>query len=110
MRDLRAELEQVKRRPLAELHSETLEDLELAVVDRGAGWTAREVAVALRTSERLVQRIRVANGLDDYGRPRRINGVGDGLELLHAGLSLRAASMISGVPRSTLSDRARRAG
>jgi hypothetical protein len=109
VRDLRAELEQVRRRPLAGVRGETLEDLETAVVDRGEGWDARAVAVALRTSERLVARIRVANGLDERGRPKRINGTADGLALLHAGLSLRAAAAISGVPRSTLWDRARRA-
>jgi hypothetical protein len=109
VRDLRAELDQVPRRPLAQVSGESLEDLETAVVDRGEGWDARTVAVALRTSERLVARIRVANGLDERGRPKRINGTADGLALLHAGLSLRAASMICGVPRSTLHDRARRA-
>lgn len=108
LRDLRAELDRVRRRRLAPVVGETLEDLETAVVDRGEGWDARAVAVALRTSERLVARIRVANGLDERGRPKRINGTADGLALLHAGLSLRAASMIVGVPKATLHDRARR--
>ena len=108
----REALEVILRRPLAEVRGETLEDLEAAVVDRGEGWDARSVAISLRTSERLVRRIRLARGLDEYGRRLELNGNGSrveqGAELVAAGFSIRGAALVAGVPKSTLADGLRR--
>jgi hypothetical protein len=91
---------QQRRRPAGE-------GLGELIVSRSAGVLARDVAVALRTSERIVRRARLAAGVDaERGRRVELNGNGKGselgLELLRAGLSVRAASMFAGVPRSTL--------
>jgi hypothetical protein len=53
----RSELGGIIRRDLAaNLEAEALDDLSELIVSRGAGVPAREVAVALRTSERIVRR------------------------------------------------------
>lgn len=57
-----------------------------------------------------MRRVRLAHGLDaERGRPIRVNGNGAalGLELMAAGLSVRASATLAGVPKSTLADRAR---
>jgi helix-turn-helix, Psq domain len=58
----------------------------------------------------MVRRIRLSHGHDaERGRRLELNGSGSlGVQLIANGLSVRAASMLSGVPRSTLHDRARR--
>jgi hypothetical protein len=50
------ELAEVLRRPLAPTTTATLADLRVAIVDRGTGFTALEVAIALCTSEAVVRR------------------------------------------------------
>ena len=100
-----AELEHALRRPLAEVRGQTAEDLRALVVDRGKGFTPQEVSVALRVTPTFVRRARLLAGLDpEHGKPVRLNGNGAavGVELVAAGLSLRAASAITGTPRSTL--------
>jgi hypothetical protein len=66
--------------------------------------------VGARQLQALVrpQRTRLAAGRDaERGRPAALNGNGDvGVEL---GYSIRAASMLSGVARSAIADRVRRA-
>jgi hypothetical protein len=102
------ELSEILRRPLAPTTTATLADLRVAIVDRGEGFKALEVAIALCTSEAVVRHARLLAGRDaERGRPlplKHVNGkpVAFGLELVSAGFSLRAASQLSGVPRSTL--------
>jgi hypothetical protein len=110
---LRAELDRVRRRPLAEVHveAETLEDLAELIIDRGADINPKTVAISLRCTPTMVRRARLAAGRDpERGRLVEVNGngAGLGLELVGAGLSTRAASALSGVARSTLHDQARR--
>jgi hypothetical protein len=111
LRKARAELSVIKRRPLAKVHGETAEDLRGLVIDRGAGFTALEVSIALKVTPTFVRKARLAAGREpERGRPARVNGARDlGVELIANGLSVRAASAISGVARSTMHDRARRA-
>ena len=102
------ELAELLRRPLAPTTTATLADLRVAIVDRGEGFEPLDVAIALRTSEALVRQARLLAGRDaERGRPlpaEVINGapMKFGLGLIAAGFSLRAASSLSGVPRSTL--------
>ena len=114
VRALRDELDRVRRRPLAGVRGETVEALAELVLDRGAGFTALEVSVALRVTPTFVRRTRLAHGLDaERGRHVKVNGHGAalGVQLIANGYSVRAAAAaaISGVPRSTLHDGFRRA-
>jgi hypothetical protein len=113
VRGLAEELDQVRRRPLAPVVGETLEDLQDAILSRGEGASVLDVSIALKCSQTLVRRIRLASGRDpEYGRALTLgngNGALDGAELVRLGFSLRAASMLSGTPRATLHDRLRRA-
>ncbi len=112
LRRARGELDHLRRRSLSsQLHVETATDLRALVVDRGQGFTPLEVSVALRCTPTFVRRARVAAGVEpERGRAVRVNGGGVelGVELIAAGMSVRAASAVVGVPRSTLNDRARR--
>jgi hypothetical protein len=109
---VRAELGLILRRDLApNLEVDSLEDLAELIVSRGAGWTAREVAISLRCTPTMVRRVRLAHGLElERGRRLELSGHGAelGLELVSAGMSYRAAAVVPGVARSTLSDRVRR--
>jgi hypothetical protein len=102
------ELTTILRRPLAPTTTATLADLCTAIVDRGTGFSVDEVSVALRCSATIVRKARLASGRDvEWGRPLPddvVNGqpLRFGLGLLEAGYSLRAASALSGIPRSTL--------
>ena len=109
----RAELAVIVRRDLAPtLYADTAADLAELIVERGESYSPLELSVALRCTPTMVRRARLAAGRDaERGRPVQLNGNGKalGLELLAAGLSVRAASLISGTARSTLHDRARAA-
>ncbi len=109
----RDELARLRRRPLAELAVETLEELERRAIDVGDGFDAQSVAVALRTSESIVRRARLRAGRDaETGRrlaPERANGTPMvfGLELVAAGYPIRVASALAGVAKSTLHEHLR---
>jgi hypothetical protein len=63
----------------------------------------------LRRTPRFVRRARLsAERAAESGRALSVEHVNGTPEYVRAGCSLRAASAISGVPRSTLHDRARR--
>jgi hypothetical protein len=105
------ELDAIKRRPLANVTTETFADLHAEILDRGQGFTAHEVAVALRCTPTMVRRARLVAGLEpERGRAVQVNGNGVelGLTLIANGMSVRAASAIAGVPRSTLHDHSHR--
>jgi hypothetical protein len=109
LRRASAELRAIKRRPLAQLRSDTAVDLAALVVDRGEGFTAREVANALRTTATFVRRARIAAGREsERGRIVHVNGIDAGVALVRNGMSVRAAAAVVGVAKSTLHDRARR--
>jgi len=100
------------RRPLAGPAGESAVDLAAEVVAGGEGWHALDVAIALRCTPTFVRRARLAAGRDpERGSalpPVEANGspVEFGVQLLAAGYSVRQASAISGVARSTLHSRA----
>jgi hypothetical protein len=108
------ELEQVQRRALPDvMHPETGDDLAGLVLERGEGFTPLELSVALRCTSSMVRRWRLAAGCDpERGHPITLtngNGRPDGVQLVAAGYSIRAAAMLSATPSSTLHDRVRRA-
>ena len=103
MRRARAELEAWQRRPEPPPEGETFDDLARRIVDEGEGWTPQEVALAMRVTPTLVRRVRQDAERDpEYGRPD--GSLAHGLALLEAGLSLRQAAQITGIPKSTLHD------
>jgi hypothetical protein len=102
------ELAHILRRPLAEMKTETLEELEARIVDRGEDFEPMQVAVAMHTSEAIVRRARMKAGRDAE-RGRRlpdavVNGapLRFGLGLVEAGYPLRVAAELSGIAKSTL--------
>jgi hypothetical protein len=111
--ELREALQTIRHSARGEIRVETELELQARIITLGAGWTARETAIALRCSERMVRRLRMTAGRDaERGRPldpELANGtpVEFGRALLEAGFTLRAAAAVSGVPRSTLWDRSR---
>jgi hypothetical protein len=114
LRRARDELSVIVRRPLAQLHADSADDLRELVVERGEGFTALDVSVALRVTPTFVRRARLAEGRDpEHGRRVSVNGNGTasvrGLELVANGYSVRAAALVVGLPRSTLGDHVRRA-
>jgi hypothetical protein len=116
VRQARAELDAIRRRPLAQLHAESADDLRELVLERGEGFPAADVAVALRCTPTFVRRARLAAGRDpEHGRLVQMhqmengNGAALGLELVANGHSIRAAAAIAGVAKSTLADHVRRA-
>jgi hypothetical protein len=114
LRRARTLLDAIVRRPLAGPAGDRAIDLAAEVVRSGEGWDVRDVSIALRCTPTFVRRARLAAGRDaESGRALSIELVNGtpvvfGVELVRAGYSLRAASAISGVARSTLHDRARR--
>jgi hypothetical protein len=108
----RDELAAIQRRRFPTTAVRDGDDLRERIVADGEGLPPLDVAVALRTSETIVRRARLAAGRDAE-RGRRVNGNGNGvawaLELVGNGMSVRAAAAASGVPRSTIGDHARRA-
>jgi hypothetical protein len=104
----RAELSAWRRREEPPPTGETFVDLKARIIHEGEGWTPQEVALAMRCTPTLVRNVRSEAERDpEYGRPdRRLQ---HGLDLLSEGVSLRAASMATGIPKSTLHDAHRRA-
>lgn len=69
------------------------------------GVPPESIALALRCTPTMVRRLRLVHGLEpEHGRRVELTAL-DADQLRRAGLSLRAAAAVLGVPRSTLSDR-----
>lgn len=99
----RAELSAWQRRPEPPPDGETFGDLKSRILIEGEGWTPKEVALAMRVTPTLVRNVRTEAERDpDYGRPD--GSLAHGLSLLDAGLSIRQAAQITGIPKSTLHD------
>ena len=99
----RAELQAWRRRPDPPPPGETMADLKRRVLDEGEGWTAKEVALAMRVTPTFVRAVRVEYERDaEYGRPD--GSLAHGIALLNSGCSLRQAAQITGIPKSTLHD------
>jgi hypothetical protein len=104
----REELETWRRRPEPAPDGETFEDLKRRILDEGAGWTPKEVALAMRVTPTLVRNVRIEGERDvEYGRPDK--SLQKGLALLATGMSLRQVESITGIPKSTLHDAHRKA-
>ena len=104
----RSELRAWRRRPEPPPVGESFEDLKRRIIDEGEGWTPQEVALAMRITPTLVRNVRAEVERDpEYGRPD--GSLAHGLELLRNGVSLRAAAMATGIPKSTLYDAYRKA-
>lgn len=105
----RAELRAIRRRAFAPMRYETADELAERVVVEGEGVDALHVAIALRCTPTFVRRARLAQGRDpEFGRVVDLD-VLEPRALLDAGLSVRQAAAVLGVPRSTLHGRARAA-
>jgi hypothetical protein len=93
-----------------ELAAETLEDLFDRIVAAGEGWSVRDVAVHLRTSDAIVRRARRERGRDqEKGKPvEDSSGLGRDerrrrvLKLKDLGRSSREIAHALGVPYSTV--------
>jgi hypothetical protein len=104
----RSELAAWHRRPEPPPEGETFDDLKSRVIHEGEGWTPQEVALAMRVTPTLVRNIRHEFERDpEFGRPD--GSLAHGIALLNAGLSLRQAAQITGIPKSTLHDAHKRA-
>lgn len=105
----RAELRHIRRRPFPPLGYDNAGELAERVVGEGEGFEPLQVAIALRCTPTFVRRSRVAAGCDpECGHHVEVD-VHDPRALVHAGLSIRQASAVLGVPRSTLAGRLARA-
>ena len=99
----RSELRAWQRRAEPPPEGESFEDLKRRIIDEGEGWTPQEVALAMRVTPTLVRGARTEAERDpEYGRPD--GSLAHGIALLDAGLSLRQAAQITGIPKSTLHD------
>lgn len=107
----RAELEQIRRaptRPPAVVESKKARDAR--ITREGAGWPAREVAIAFRTGVGTVRNARKAAGLDlEYGLPlsngRELSADERRAEILRLhgeGLSPHRIAVTLGLPRSSI--------
>jgi hypothetical protein len=104
----RQELDAWRRRPEPPPSGESFTDLKRRIVDEGEGWTPQEVALAMRCTPTLVRHVRSEVERDaEYGRPDR--SLAHGLALLRDGVTLRAAALATGIPKSTLHEAYRRA-
>jgi hypothetical protein len=107
--DARDELRHATRRTLVVVREETLADLKARIIDEGAGWTPREVSIAMRCTERLVRVARTeANRHPETGYglpPEGVDVWAWARELRAQGLSLRQVALVTGLARSTLHDR-----
>lgn len=112
--DAEQELERITKSPAAPATTwETAEQLARRICDEGAGFSKRDVAIAMRTSERTVAAARIAGGVDeDLGHPiaqpqerprlpvdRRRQRV---LELDRRGISAAGIARVLGVSLSTV--------
>jgi hypothetical protein len=103
-----SELRAWRRRPEPPPEGETFGDLKSRIIHEGEGWTPQEVALAMRVTPTLVRNVRHEFERDpEYGRPD--GSLAHGIDLLNAGLSLRQAAQITGIPKSTLHDAQKRA-
>jgi hypothetical protein len=103
----RSELRAWRRRPEPPPVGESFTDLKRRIVDEGEGWTPQEVALAMRCTPTLVRNVRSEVERDpEYGRPDR--SLAHGLALLRDGVTLRAAALATGIPKSTLHEAHRR--
>jgi hypothetical protein len=103
-----AELQAWRRRDpeLNEIKTETLEDLKRRIIGEGEGWSARDVALAMRCTPTLVRTTREDAERDpEHGRPDR--SLAHARQLRAEGLSLRQIAQITGIPKSTLADNLR---
>jgi hypothetical protein len=104
------ELALLKARPDGDVRTETFVELAARIVAHGETLPALDVAVAVRSSEALVRRARLLAGRDaETGRQLPLDVVNGrpltfACGLVDAGYSVRAASVLSGVARSTLHD------
>jgi hypothetical protein len=101
------ELEHCLHRPLAPVRGETMGELKGRVI-AASGHPARDVAYALRCTERLVRTTRAEAGQDmDNGRPlpasEPTDRVGHARELVAGGLTMRQTAAVLGVAHTTVS-------
>lgn len=105
----RQELQHLRRRAFAPIAFDDAADLSARVIEDGEGCDPLFVSIALRCTPTFVRRARVRAGRDaERGLKVRLADL-DPRALVDAGLSIRQAAVVSGVPRSTLSDRLARA-
>lgn len=105
----RLELQRIRRRAFAPIAYSDGADLAAQVVADGEGFEPLHVSIALRCTPTFVRRARICAGRDaERGRRVRLDRL-DPRALVDAGFSLRQASAVSGVPRSTLAGRLARA-
>jgi hypothetical protein len=103
----RACLAGILRRTMASVTGETADELAERIVEDGEGWTAEDVALALRCTPTFVRRSRLSLGRDPetgYSAPDG-DPMAVALELRERGRSLRTIARLTGIPRSTLHSR-----
>lgn len=101
----RDELARIKRRrfPVAPIRDG--DDLRERIVRDGEGMEPITVAIALRCTPTYVRRTRIIAGRDAESGKRVTLLALEPRALLAAGMSVRAASALTGIPRSTIQDR-----
>lgn len=103
----RACLAGILRRTMAVVAGETAAELAERIVEDGEGWTAEDVALALRCTPTFVRKARLSLGRDPetgYSAPDG-DPMAVALELHQRGRSIRTIARLTGIPRSTLHDR-----
>lgn len=101
----RSELEHIRRRAFPAVSWEDAVELAARVLRDGEGVEPASVAIALRCTRTFVRRARIVAGRHpDTGRRVRLDTLDPAL-LVGAGLSIRQAAVVTGVPRSTLHGR-----
>jgi hypothetical protein len=108
VRGLRAELDAVRRRPVPDaIHVETAADMAALVVERGEGFSPREISVAVRATPSFVRRSRVAAGRHPETAPSS-SSTGARVASTGASSSSRSAACRSGRRHSSRRCRSRR--
>lgn len=107
--EARACLAGVLRRAMAHVPGESAVELAARITEDGAGWTAEDVAQAMRVTPTFVRRARLLAGRDPENglTPPDADPMVLAVELFAAGRSLRTIARLTGIPRSTLHDRLR---
>lgn len=105
--EARAELFRALRRPMAEHTAETLEEYTERIVNDGEGWEPDAVSRALHCTPTFVRRARVSAGRDpETGHTPPDSDPWETAQTMRAmGRSFRTIAALTGIPRSTLSDR-----
>lgn len=106
----RRELQGILRRPFMGASMETRDQLALRIVSEGTGLSAIEVAINCKCTTSFVRTARIVNEREPE-TGRSLAGVSVerwATELRAAGYSYRQVSALTGIPRSTLFDRASR--